>query len=86
MSNNNLNNLPKEKVDELLKLASQRIGSNPSNLKSQLENGNIENVIKNLNSGQANKLKNVLSNPAIAKSLLNSPQAQNLLNKLSKEK
>lgn len=85
MQNNN-KNLSQEQVNKLLDMASKTIGTQPSKLRSQLENGSIENVIKGLDPNQAKQLKNALSNPFIAQKLLNSKKAQQIINNLSKEK
>lgn len=78
--------LSQEQIDQLLKMVGKKLGSQPSKLKSQLENGSIENIIKGLNPDQAGKLQDVLANPILTQKLLNSKQAQNIINSLSKEK
>ncbi|MDF2567382.1 MAG: hypothetical protein K0R90_838 [Oscillospiraceae bacterium] len=82
----NEKNINPKQLDELLKMASKKMGTSPEQLKSQLESGNLKDVLKNSNSKGSNKLNQVLSNPDIAEQLLKSPQARQLLKKLTEEK
>ncbi len=78
--------LSKEKLDLLLSIAGRKLGSNPQDLKKQLENGAFDQAIKNLNPNQSAKINRVLSNPKEMEQLLNQPKVKELLNSLMKEK
>lgn len=72
MDNNALNNL--------LKIASQRLGTTPEELKKAAENGTMGNIVGN--NHESEMISKVLSDPEAAKKLLSSPQAQKLLKML----
>ncbi len=80
MNNNNFN-VPKNKQDELLKMAGKQLGKDPSQLKKQLESGNINDVIANLSPQQAAQVKAALSNPQVLSQLLSNPQISKFFGK-----
>ena len=73
-------------LDDLLKLASSKLGTSPEALKKNLEKGNVNDAISNMRPADAAKLQQILKNPALAKELLSTPQAQQLLRKLTEGK
>ena len=77
-------NLNKKGMDALLNLACKGCGATPDSLKKDLEKGDYSNLMNNMDSSQSQKLKEVLSNPALTKKIMSSPQAQELNKKLSK--
>ena len=70
-----------DELQNLLKTAAERLGTQPDQLKQQAENGTLQNMIKNLNPNDAAKLQQVLSDKDAANRLLSTPQAQILLKK-----
>lgn len=70
-----------DELQNLLKIAAERLGTQPDKLKQQAENGNLQNMINNLNANDAAKLQQVLSDKDAANRLLSTPQAQILLKK-----
>ena len=70
-----------DELQNLLKIAAQRLGTQPEKLKQQAENGTLQNMLNNLNSNDAAKLQQVLSDKDAANRLLSTPQAQILLKK-----
>lgn len=78
----NNQNLDSKKLDELLGIAGRKLGADPQKLKSQLEQGAFDDVIKNLNSKQSNQLGQLLNNPKALEMMLSTPQAQKLLRDL----
>lgn len=78
----NNQNLDSKKLNELIGMASQKLGTDPQKLKAQLEKGAFDDVIKNLNSKQSNQINQLLNNPKALEQVLNTPQAQKLLRDL----
>lgn len=77
-------NVPNQKQYEtLLKIAGQKLGTTPENLKNQIENGTFDSAVKNMNQQQAMIFKQAISDPKFAEKILSSPQAQQLYKKLS---
>lgn len=74
MDNTTLNNL--------LKIASQRLGTTPEALKEAAENGTMGNIVSGKQ--ESEMISKVLSDPEAAKKLLSSPQARQLLKMLEK--
>lgn len=70
-----------DELQNLLKVAAQRLGTNPEQLKQQAENGTLQKMLNNLNANDAAKLQQVLSDKEAANRLLSTPQAQMLLKK-----
>lgn len=68
-------------VDEMLQKASQTLGTSSQNLKQAIENKNVNNLLKNLETKDAQKLSNILSDKEATKKLLSTPKAKQLLKK-----
>lgn len=75
-------NQPNSSLDEMLKKASQKLGTDPENLKKAASDGNINNLLKNIGTKEAQKVEQILSNKEAASKLLSTPKAQQLLKKL----
>ena len=69
MNNNQLENL--------LKIAANRMGTTPEELKKAAENGEINKITGK--GKEADMISKVLSDPEAAKKLLSTPQARQLL-------
>ncbi|MEG1448662.1 MAG: hypothetical protein RR048_04020 [Oscillospiraceae bacterium] len=82
----NLNNINQDKLNDLLKFASKKLGTSEENLKNLSNNGNIENTVKNLKGVDMNKFNSIMNDPKKLEDVLNSPQAKNLLSKLMEGK
>lgn len=72
----------REQVDFLLKVAAQRLGTDPESLRSQLENSTMEDFVNGLNASGSSKLAQLLGNPKAIEQLLNTPQAQQLIGQI----
>ncbi len=77
MSNEN-----NKKFENLFKSVSNQLGKSPEELKQASQNGDIENLLENLNPSDAQKIKKILANKNMANKILATPQAQNLIKKL----
>lgn len=71
-----------QQLNEILKSLSQKLNTTPENLKSAVEQGNLQDITKTMDSSQAEKLNKVLSDPNMAQKLMSTPQAQELMKKL----
>lgn len=76
----NRREIPQEKLGELLRMA----GSNPQ-VKKNLQQGNLEGVLKSLPAQDAQTVRNILSDPKQLQSILASPQVQQLIKQLKTE-
>lgn len=74
------------RLDALLKLTAQRMGSTPEALKQAAQNGDLNRVMGNMTGEQNQAMQKVLSDPEAAKKLLSTPQAQALLKLLQGDK
>jgi len=72
--------------EELLKLASQKLGIDSETVKKASDPEKRDELLKNLNDKDKEKVSQVLSDPALAKKILSSPQAKSLLKNLFGEK
>lgn len=73
MSEQNLNQ------DEILKMASQKLGVDSKTIKNAAKSEKGEQLLKNLSDSDKQKVSKVLNDPELTKKLLSSPQAQSLL-------
>ena len=80
---NNLN-LSDDKVNALLNMAGQKLGKNPSDLKDQLQSGNIDSLMSGLDPKAASQIQNLLSNPAALEALMKNEQLRKLLGGLGR--
>lgn len=71
-----------ENLQNLINTASQRLGTTPEDLKKASQQGNVQNLLNQLDGEQAKKVQQILNDKEASQKLLNSPQAQALLKKL----
>ncbi len=74
----------KNQLDNLANIASKHLGTSPDELKKAAQNGNVQNLLSNMSPMQAQQIQKILSDENAAKKLLSTPQAQELLRRLSK--
>ena len=73
----------KEKnINKLISSLSKQLGVSENQRKNAAQNGNVNDILKNADSNQTDKIKSVLNDPEKTKEILNSPQAQALINLL----
>ena len=78
----NESNMDNGRLEALLKITAQRLGSTPEELKRAAQNGTLSKLLGNVAEGDSAALQKVLSDPEAAKKLLATPQAQKLLQML----
>ena len=72
--------------ENLLKSVSDKLGKSPEELKKASQTGNVDNLLKNLNPSDSQKIQKILSDKNVANKILSTPQAQSLIKKLLGEK
>ena len=75
---NNFNISP-DQMDSLLALAGKKMGKDPEKLREQMQSGQMDGILKNLNPNQQAQIQNLMNNPAAIEQLMNSPKVQMLL-------
>lgn len=75
-----------DNINKLLAGLSKQLGVSENQIKSAAQSGKVEEMLKNADTQQSEKIQAVLSDPQKAKEILNSPQAQALLKLLGDNK
>ncbi len=70
-----------KKMNDLIQKASQQLGTSSGELKRQIDNGKLDEIMKKLPPQQAQNFQNILNNPELAKKLMDTPQAKILMKK-----
>jgi len=82
----NGNQIPPDKLKDLISLASEKLGTSEDKLTKAAQNGSFDKMLGNLKPQDAAKLQKVLSDKQSAEKLLSTPQARQLLKKLLEDK
>lgn len=69
-------------INKIINNVSGQLNMDPDQLQSAVDNGKLNNVLKGMDSAQADKVQQVLADPEASKKILATPQAQALLKKL----
>lgn len=78
----NKGEISEDKLNLLIGIVSKKMGMSPNMLRSKLEDGSFDNVVKNLSESDAKKLENIVSNPKLVENILTSPEARNNLGQI----
>ncbi|MGN0606379.1 MAG: hypothetical protein ACI4JM_07645 [Oscillospiraceae bacterium] len=70
-------------LEALLKVVSTKINVPADVLRSQLEKGQFDEVLNNMNNEESNKFRQVMNNPKLAEKIMTTPQAQELYRKIT---
>ena len=73
---NDAKGMDNKKLQELLKLTADKLGTDPENLRNAAQNGDMGKILGKI---QNDNVKKVLSDPEKARALLNSEQGKRLL-------
>ncbi len=79
---NHNSNFSENQLDALIRLAGKKMGTDPQKLKQQMENGQMDGILKNLNANQQAQFQNLVNNPAAIQQLMENPNMQALLKNL----
>lgn len=82
----NDNSMDNSKLESLLKITAQRLGSTPEELKRAAQDGTLSKLLGNAGGSESAAMQKVLSDPDAAKKLLSTPQAQKLIQMLGGNK
>lgn len=80
------NKLTPEQLQALLQYASQRLGTTPEKLADTVSNKGMESLASKLSPSDRAKFQEVVSDKNKMEQMLNSPQAQQLIQQLMKKK
>lgn len=73
-------------LEKLIANLSKQLGVSENQIKNAAKSGDVNNMLKNADSNQKNKINSILNDPEKAKEILNSPQAQALMKLLGGDK
>lgn len=73
-------------INKILENLSRQLGVSEDMIKNSAKSGNVQEVLKNADKNQAEKIEEILKDPEKTKSILNSPQAQALLKMFENDK
>ncbi len=76
-------NMNPKQVDQLLQAAGKKLGVPPEQLRSELESGKYDKILKNMSQKDSAMLQKVMQNPKLMEKMISSPQAKALYQKLS---
>ena len=74
--------MEQNELEKLLKIASERLGTSPEQLKQGAQRGELSQLISNLDPVDAQSLQRVLNDRDAAQKLLDSPEAKELMRRL----
>lgn len=74
--------MEQNELEKLLKIASERLGASPEQLKQGAQQGELSQLISNLDPVDAQSLQRVLNDRDAAQKLLDSPEAKELMRRL----
>lgn len=80
--NNNQPDINQNRLEALLKVTAERLGTTPQSLKNAAQNGELAKLLNGAGSAESAAMQRVLNDPEAAKKLLSTPQAQKLLQML----
>ena len=74
--------MEQNELEKLLKIASERLGTSPEQLKQGAQQGELSQLISNLDPVDAQSLQRVLNDRDAAQKLLDTPEAKELMRRL----
>lgn len=75
-------NFPPDKMEGILKLAGQKLGKDPQELKSQLEQGNLNQVIGGLDPKVQKQINALANNPKALEAIMKNDAISSMLSGL----
>lgn len=75
----------KKGIEALLGVVSKKLGTSPQELQRQLEAGQFDKALGNMNPKDAAMFDAAIKNPKIVEQLMSAPQAQALYKKLTEK-
>lgn len=78
-------NFTPEQINQMLQMASQKLGTDPNSLRTLIEKGDVSGVANSMGGPMGKKIGEVLSNPTQVQKMMNSPDMQKILDNLGKK-
>lgn len=78
-----MNKIDPKMLKMMLNMVSKKSGKLPEELLQALESGNVEEALTKLRPNDAQKIQQILKSPNVANQILSSPEAQEMLKKIS---
>lgn len=78
------NNINPDQLEGIIQTLSQRLNMDPEQIKGNLNSGKLGSLTKNIKQSDLERVQQVLSNPEMAKQILESKQAQDILKQFKK--
>ena len=75
----------KDTLSGLINEAGKKAGVNPATLQQNVQNGQLDALLANMKPQDAKRFQEILNNPALAKQILNTPQAQKLVRRFAQQ-
>lgn len=69
-------------MEKMVRLVSGKLGISEEKLKEWLEKDDMESMMSNMRSEDADKLKKLMDNPSVKERLMKSPEAESLMKKI----
>lgn len=69
--------------NDILRMLSAKLGQSPDSIKESARSGNLDSLLGSMSPQQKEKVNALLSNPEATKKLMENPQVQALIKKLS---
>ena len=69
-------------LQNLIKMASQKLGTTPEKLEQQINDGSLERAINQMTGDNGRILQNAMKDPRSAEKYLNAPNAKSIYKKL----
>lgn len=74
-----------QNLSDLIHQAGQSAGVDPANLQQTINSGKLDDLIKRMRPQDAAKFQQIVQNPQLARQLLNTPQAKQLIQQFMKD-
>jgi hypothetical protein len=75
-----LPNISEDKKNELIKLASQKLGKSEGELRDILEGGKVDKIMDKMSEDQKNNINKLLNDPKKLEQTMSSPMVKKLIN------
>lgn len=81
-----MKNFDADTLNLFANLASAKLGKSASDIKNDIDQNKASKLLENLSEKDAEKIKNIMSNPEMMKKIMSSEKAQKILNSFMNQK
>ena len=75
----------KDLSSKMMKMAKSKLNKSDEEIKKDIADNNIDSLLKNVNTDQKEKIKNILNDPEKIKQIVSSSEFQKMFNSLKKK-